>query len=164
MLKSSVIGRLSDEIDNVKPQCEIDEESLHMVDQQDLLKCMSRRSSEYELTYLFKQVKSDDVAYWETLLSTVIKNYSLNSLKLFVEKVSRNFDLKTELIKLIIFIKVNLIRHFELNELVTNLNREYYTEIISKLKPPFLMKHTLLFIDNESLDLFIKKLKKEILS
>ena len=163
MFDSVILGRLVDEIESEDDQTDLNERSLFLHDQEVLIKSIDRKISKYELTFLLEQIKDSSDEFWVSLLKKIIRCYSLNSLKTILSTTSSS-DLTQSILRLLIFIKIELVNYIEDKMLkVEDLDREKLEEIIISMDSgnSELFMVTLSYLDKESLHRMIHKLVNE---
>jgi len=162
---SYILGQLSDEIDADESASEVNERSLFQYNQSQVLGSLNKRISKYELKFLLKEIKDSNDEFWALLLRSIIKTYSLNSLKPYLSEGFEVFDIRSETIKLLIFIKSLMMTLIDNGDIDENSNRRTLegvfndAEVVSIV--PFLMKKAMMYIDNESFKAFLSTVVKE---
>lgn len=155
------LGYLSDEEEAEETQEEVNERSLHLYDQSQLIDGIGKRMSRSELRLLMERLKNSNDEFWTLLLKIIIKEYSLNPLKLYIAEGFSGMNRIREIKRLVIFIKIILIERVIDKGVDININRGEFEDFISDLKPPELMRLSIKLIDRESFGLFIKKIFSE---
>jgi len=154
------LGELSDELGD-EPTDEVNDRIIHMHNQGELISGIKKKMSKYELRFFLTTLKDENDEYWYLVLRTIIKVYSLNSLKPYL---SDGFDvlyIKREVKKLLVFIKLKLMRLIDLNKIFESIQRSELNDLFEDINIPKLMSIALKYIDNDSLDLFLKTILKE---
>jgi len=159
-----VLGVITDLDVNEYTQEEVNEESLFLFDQNNLLKSVKLRMSAYSLYYYFNVLKDSEDLYWKRFLREIISHYSINSLKPYLsEGYPTNMDLINQTKLMYYFIKISLIKTLEEHREYAVTSKENLEILIieNDLNPPKLFKIAMLGIDNESFDLFMKTILYE---
>jgi len=162
LIDSVLLGKLADDIDGEDTQEEVNEESLFLYNQNDLLKSISEKISRYELVYLLNQVKISYNEYWLDVLKEIINVYDLNSLKHYL---TDNIDIPNfnmEIKRLLLFLKLKInyksFKGMSTYEKYIAENRQVIEKKLMEFNPPLLMKLAIDYIDNESLGRFLSKI------
>jgi len=154
------LGEVSDEMGDETTD-EVNTRIIHMHNQGQLISGIKRKLSKYEMRFLLSELKDDNDEYWYLILRTIIKTYSLNSLKPYLSEGFGVLDIKKEVKKLLVFIKLKIMKLIDLNKIYEGIKRSELADLFKEVKAPKLMHMTLLYIDNDSLDLFKKTVLKE---
>lgn len=156
-LENSIfLGYLPDEEESEETQEEVNERSLKLYNQSQLIDGISKRISRFELRLLLENLKNSNDEFWILLLKVIIKEYSLNPLKLYLAEGFSGFNRIREIKKLLIFIKILLIEKIIDKELKQDIFRSEFETFINSLDPPELMRVSIKLIDTESLEFFIR--------
>lgn len=152
---SVLTGRLVDN-ESDETQEEVNEESLFLHDQRDLLEKISDKDvSKYEIDYLIDNLEEGEASrmYWGTLLKECIKVYGLNTLKLFLA-TEFEIDKIPEVKNLVRFLKGRLPQILIDEPLPTN--REDIIKFLKKYESPHMLIYAIDTMDRESLEKFKK--------
>lgn len=152
-----VLGNTLDEFENEESQEDVNINSIHMYHQRRLLDIIPERTSKYELKYLFEELSRTTPEFWMLVLKKIIKVYTLNSLKPYTFDGYSTIDLVNETRQLLVFIKVILVQE----KIDKDLSRKEITDKLKKLNSPPLMDLAMNYIDNESLETFLKTISVE---
>lgn len=153
----AVLGNTLDEYENDESQEDVNINSIHMYHQKRLLDLVSERVSRYELKYLFEELSRTPPEFWMLVLKEIIKIYSLTSLKPYTIDGYSTVDIVKETRKLLVFIKIILTQE----KISSDFSRKIITDKLKKLNPPKLMNIAMNYIDNESLEKFLKVIEDE---
>lgn len=153
----AVLGNTLDEYENDESQEDMNMNSIHMYHQKRLLDIISERISRYELKYLFEELSRTTPEFWMLVLKEIIKVYSLTSLKPYTIDGYSTVDIVKETRKLLVFIKIILMQE----KISSDFSRKMIADKLKKLNPPILMNIAINFIDNESLEKFLKVIEDE---
>jgi len=152
LLDFQILGSLSDEIESVEDQCDISNNAIIEMNKISLYNLIDKRTTLYELNYFIDQLRGlVDTEYWISILKQIIKVYSLNPLKNLLY-IQYDVDVKSMCIRLLRFIKI---------ELIGNLGGGELKDIISKINHPKIIDYILRFIDLDSLKKFTEKIDEE---
>lgn len=154
------LGELSDELGDESTD-EVNDRVIHMHNQGELISGIKRKISKYELRFLLTELKDENNEYWYLVLRTIIKVYSLNSLKPYLSDGFDVLDIKREVKKLVVFIKLKIMKLIDLNKIYEGIRRSELNDVFKEIKLPKLMETALTYIDNDSLDLFLKTILRE---
>ena len=154
------LGELPDEYGDETTD-DVNDRIIHMHNQRQLLDSIKKKVSKYELKFLLKELGDENEEFWHLVLITLIKTYSLNNLKSYLADGFDNMDLKKEVRNLFIFIKFKMIRLIENKKIFKEMNRDELESSFDNIVIPKLMKDVLLFLDNDSLDLFLNNIVEE---
>jgi len=156
-LEDSILSaRLVDEESDDETQIEVNEESLFLHDQRELLEKISDKDvSKFEIDYLITNLEAGESSrmYWGTLYKECIKVFSLNTLKIFL---STEFDIDKipEVKQLVRFLKGEL-RQILIDDPMPT-NREDILKFLKKHKSPHMLIYAIDTVDTESLEKFKK--------
>jgi len=153
----AVLGNTLDEYNDEESQEDVNINSIHMYHQKRLLDSISHRISKYELKYLFEELSRTTPEFWMLVLKEIIKVYTLNSLKPYTIDGYSTIDIVRETRRLLVFIKIILTQA----EIKSSFSRKIITDKLKKLNPPELMNIAIKYIDNDSLEDFIKTIELE---
>ena len=158
-----VLGRLSDPASSPDTQEEINAESLYLYDQDKLIRAIELRVSKYTLDFYLENLIEAPREYWLLLLRKIINVYNLNTLKLHLsEGFDSNIELQDEIIKLVYFLKVDLPLFLFDKKIKDTISFDEFRKLISTHEEfPYLFKWSILYIDLESYNLFIKQAVSE---
>lgn len=158
-LESNIfLGYLTDEEGDDETQEEVNERTLNLYDQSQLIDSIGRRVSRFELRLLMENLKFSNDEFWVLLLKVIIKEYSLNPLKLYLAEGFSGFNRAREVKKLLVFIKIILIEKIIDSGLNPDITRGEFETFIESLNPPELMRVSIRLIDSNSLKSFIRAL------
>ena len=168
ILDDPILGTLVDEIESDYSQEDVNQQSLYVHNQIELLDAIDKRKSKYELSYYVDNVSYLDLDYWVRLLKEVIRFYSINSLKIYLADEFQNnaqFDLakfQKDVKSLILAIKIDLIDYIKDGKLVEMFDREaFYQFLIDNNIQSSLLIWAINYIDVESFEEFRDKLFNE---
>lgn len=153
----AVLGNTLDEFENEESQEDVNVNSIHMYHQKRLLDIISERISRYELKYLFEELSRTTPEFWMLVLKKIIKVYTLNSLKPYTFDGYSTIDLIKETRRLLVFIKIILVQE----KISSSFSRKEITDKLKKLNSPELMNVAMRYIDNESLEAFLRTVESE---
>jgi len=161
-LESNIfLGYLPDEEEAEETQEEVNERSINLYNQSQLIDGISKRLSRFELRLLMENLKNSNDEFWTLLLKIIIKEYSLNPLKLYLAEGFSGFNRIREVKKLLIFIKIILIEKIIEKGLNIDVARGEFETFIQDLDPSELMGVSIKLIDTESLRFFIRAIIAE---
>lgn len=168
MNNETVLGRIIDhDVDN-DSQEELNAESLFIYDSMQFVDLLGTRMSKYDVEfYLDNLVEENEEIYWEEVLKKLINIYSFYPLKVYLEKGFRflEFDFKTEVIKLIRIIKVDIPFIIEDKDIkrkdVDTITKMKIVFEKYKITLPFMMEYFFEYTDNESFTNFLNKIFSE---
>jgi len=156
---------LVDEEEAEESQTEKNEDLLILLDQKDLLKSISIKTSKYDLNYYLDNLDILNDEFIQLLLKRFITVYSLTPLKQYLSPAFSTIDVRKHLIKIIKLIKIKLVEELieddSLLDLIRNGDREEILEIFNNIEPNIFMNHSMKFIDNDSLKRFITVIERE---
>jgi len=153
----AVLGNTLDEFENEESQEDVNVNSIHMYHQKRLLDIIDERISRYELKYLFEELSRTTPEFWMLVLKKIIKVYTINSLKPYTFDGYSTIDIVKETRKLLVFIKIILVQE----KISSNFSRKDITDKLKKLNSPNLMNVAMRYIDNESLESFLRTVESE---
>lgn len=155
------LGSLPDDEEAEETQEEVNERTLNLCNQSQLIDAVEKRVSKSEFIFLMENLKESNEEYWMTILMVIIKEYALNPLKLYLAEGFGSINKIDETKKLLMFIKLKLIDAVFEKSINLDIDRESFTKFVYELEPPKFMKITLRYVDNDSLKILIKRLIKE---
>lgn len=151
---SIILGRLVDLEDGDETQEEINAESLFFYNQRELLdKLQDKDVSKYEIFFLLDELVNAGRIFWTTAFKELIKVFSLNTLKTFLE-YEISLDRAEEVKKMIKYLKGTLPDALIDNPLP--IDREGIIKYLTKTKSPHMLIHALETMDSDSVDRFKK--------
>lgn len=164
---SYILGQLEDDIDSSESQISINERSLFLYDQSELIRSIKKRLSKYEIKFLLDKTKDSNEEFWILLLNTLIKHYSLNSIKPYLSEAFKLLDIKKDTVDLLVFIKFTIMKLIDKGTIDRNMSRKVFENIVSSLNSnekidiPRFIKDIILYTDNESFNFFRDRIIKE---
>jgi hypothetical protein len=157
---SVILGLQADPSISDETQEDVNESSLWISDQKDLLESVSDKYiSRYEIDFLMGNVSDSNGIYWNDVLKEIIGVYHLNTLKFFLEDESTS-DKIIEIKKLLRFLKVDLQTALLVDSFP--LYRDEIKNYLKKYDAPRYMIFAINTIDKEDLEnfkLYCSKLK-----
>jgi hypothetical protein len=157
---SLILGITSDEMDSNLDQDEINEISLYLYDQEELLRKVKERMSKYMLEFYIEKIPAEDIEFWSIMLQEIIQVYSLNSLKPYMAEVFRTPELGKNIKDLLWFVKTDLITN-TVENITIDTTREKLVELLKSWKAPILLVYAINMNDGGSLDSFKKAIVQE---
>jgi len=159
---SYILGKHSDLLDPDLTQEEVNEKSLFIYDQEELIRKTEVRISKYELDFLINSVKEDSPReFWLRVLKKLIKKYFLNSLKSLLNDEYPTFNQRREIIDLLIFMKTKMPMIVKEKKIDQDIERNRLKEIMNEVESPDSIRYALKYIDKTSLNRFVKEIIKE---
>lgn len=158
-----ILGKLSDELESDIPQEEINELSIFQYNQFQLITFIGERISKYELKFLLDELKDSNEEFWTLVLGKIIGKYSLNSLKPYLSSGFRMFNIKTEIPKLLYFLKIDFIDIIIDKKINTDITRKELFRLLKSTNNiiPKLFIRSINLIDNESFEGLVRILINE---
>lgn len=150
--ESYLLGRLPDSEDGTETQEEVNEESLNLHNQRDLLDQISSKTvSRWEIKFLVDEVREADGIFWAVCLKEIIQVYGLTTLKMFLDdELSK--DKINEVSELLLFLKFYLPDRIIDKKLPYS--REDMITYMEKAKAPHYIIFALQTIDRDSFGRF----------
>lgn len=162
LLEQPFLGYITDPQNSDVDQTEINEELLKEHDSIELIRSMDFRISEPMFSFLISNLNKNDIGYFTVLLSKIIKTYHLNYLKLYKEVILEKDEYVKNILKLIIYIKINLINLIETKQLDKDITREELEKFLIIQNAPKLFIDCIKYIDHISYKKFINQLFIEV--
>ena len=161
--ENPILGKLSDEIESDIPQVDIDTENLSNFNSVKFLEMFRKRINMEHFKYLVDIPDFNDLKYIEKVISTIIKEYSLNYLRFYLDTEKYDINkLTNELIKSIIYLKINLVKYIETDQIDKEIKYEDLVKFLEDTKAPKLFLDCIKYIDKESYIKFINRIFLEI--
>jgi hypothetical protein len=142
----------------------INEELIHSLNKTELIKSLQFNIDKPTLKFLMNDVfnvNNDEFSIY--FLREIIKTYSLNVLKSFTyesyyyENAPKDFNLQSEVKKLIYFLKIKLPSFLDSHKEYYDYDIEtFFNNILNKMQIPFLFNYFLSYTDKDSFNNFKK--------
>ncbi len=155
------LGRLTDELDADEEQSDLNIELIEDHNKLEILNGIENKISRYYLEYLIENIGNMDYDFWTKIIfKKIIKVYSLNTLKLFIDRVLWNDDLLNQSLKLLFFLKVDLVGKIDNHEIGFDktIDREEFENYLIENKAPKIFIDCIHYIDGESYSKFMNRL------
>lgn len=152
---------LVDEEDSDYSQEDLNEELLLLHDRRELIKCLSKRVTEFYLKFLVDNTDMYDIKYWRQLSEAVAREYYLNYLKVYKEGFMDSRPIAIEILQTIFYLKIKLIECIIDKKLRDDISIDEFIKFLEVDNAPKLVVECIRYSDLVSFNRFKSRIFRE---